>query len=1228
MLLERLLRRLTRRRKPAPRRPRRRLACESLEPRDLLTVTAFSVAGYPSPVEAGVSNHFVVTAVDQTGEKAGDFTGTASFSSTDPLAHLPADYTFTPGDAGNKTFSGTFKTAGVHTLTVTMLGDPSVTGAQTGIVTEATDVDGFQVAGYPSPTTAGEPHDFTVTAVDRYANPVADYVGTVTFSSSDTNALLPGDYTFTTADAGSRTFNATLRNTGQNRSITATDASDPEIDGRQANIVVEQAHIRYSSGSNIIYVEGGATATLSDIKFITPDAPLELLDAAAKIWKLDADIRVVEGSTLLLHGSDAGGDVDELRLRSDNTADGYVEIRADYGVIDIDSTVITSWDAAAGGPDTEYETFGRAFVRARSRLDDDDATPLESRMNIHNSEISYLGFAGAESYGLSWKVNGDPGRFNELFDQVDVFGDITDSFIHHNYFGLYMFGAFGMNVLRNEVAHNAVYGIDPHDDSDSLLIEGNNSHHNGLHGIICSKRCDGLTIRGNTSSDNNGNGIMLHREGDGNLVEGNTLLRNADSGISLFDSNQNTVRNNTASFNKHGIRLSMGASSNLIESNDFSRNDERGIYLFQGTDPPRLGEDARPSWNLFRDNLVQENGTVGLRVVDADANLFEGNTFSGNGSTDFEFEFSLDNVFRGNVTPAGAELKVLGDQRIASLLFVEDQPGLSIDADAFSDVYLRDGDVNSFTVDSLLDTPDAAPGDGSAADAQGRTTLRAAMQEADALADRAGGPDLIRFNLPGAGPHTIQLTSPLPPVVDSVLLDGTTQPGFRGPAPVVQVDGSNAVGGAAGLTLTAAGAAVRGLAVFGFSGDAIRVEGDDVSLRQNFIGTDAAGSDGLGNGGRGVAVDASGASIGGAARSQGNLIVHNAQAGVLIENGIENSVQHNLIYGNAGTALSLAGGGANDADDADLGPNRLQNHPEIARARLSGFDLTVSYNVPSSVAHAAYDLTIEFYLADAGGQPATYLGQTLYAAASAGGSEQAFFNVKGTSIAVGDRLIASATDAAGNSSPFSVAPIAIDAEAEFPWQATPNAYNVNSDANVNLLDMAALIGFLRNVGAGRLDGTPAPTDTIFPDVNADGSANLLDLANWIGYVRANGQGPAGAPEPEPQSAPLDEPPPTAAVLPPPPLPTLESARSPGAATLHSVPSASPGGAEPAAPAREARRRLNVFDREFAATASSSAVRERVFGDGSDWTTPEVDDDLLSRLGVDRAAGGRLLSPWN
>ena len=69
-----------------------------------------------------------------------------------------------------------------------------------------------------------------MTARDAFGNTATGYTGTVHFTSSDAQATLPADYTFTAGDTGVHTFTATLKTAGT-QSLTATDTVDSSITG-------------------------------------------------------------------------------------------------------------------------------------------------------------------------------------------------------------------------------------------------------------------------------------------------------------------------------------------------------------------------------------------------------------------------------------------------------------------------------------------------------------------------------------------------------------------------------------------------------------------------------------------------------------------------------------------------------------------------------------------------------------------------------------------------------------------------------------------------------------------------------------------------------------------------------------------------------------------------------------------------------------------------------------
>jgi len=464
------------------------------------------------------------------------------------------------------------------------------------------------------------------------------------------------------------------------------------------------ASARYASSSNRIYVENGGSMTLSQIKAALPKAPLDLVDSANRIWLLRANIQIEDGSILVLHGSANGGDVNELRLKSDSG--GFVQITADHGGIDIEATKIRSWNASANAPDTNHGD-GRAFMRVRSKLSSSGAA-LESRMDVIDSEISYLGYAASESYGLVWKVNGSG---SGLYDKVQVRGNIIGSHIHHNYFGVYTFGHQDGLWRDNEVSHNVQYGFDPHDDSDDLIIENNEVHHNGNHGIIASKRCDHVVIRDNRSYANTGNGIMLHRSSDDGLVEGNETFDNSDSGVAIFASRRIQIRNNIVRDNgKYGMRFSMSASDNQIEDNEISGSGSHGFYFYRGSDTPEPGDDGRNRGNVFVGNTVTGSGSDAIKMSDSDGTRFTGNTFSANG-TSFSFIRSADTVFAGNGLPTNVTIKLTGTSEDSSSAEFSAQERIKVQLDDFSTALFTDADNAIFDPDESVYT--LADGDSS-----------------------------------------------------------------------------------------------------------------------------------------------------------------------------------------------------------------------------------------------------------------------------------------------------------------------------------------------------------------------------------------------------------------------------------------------------------------------------------------------------------------------------------
>jgi probable HAF family extracellular repeat protein len=195
-----------------------------------------SLSGFPTTTTAGVAHNLTVTVRNPDGSIDTGYTGTVHFASSDPQAVLPADYTFTPADAGVHTFSVTLKTAtGVNnsaytpTITVTDTANPGISGSQTETAVNPGPATHFAVFGGVQ---SGRTFSVVVEALDSSGNIATGYTGTIHFSDSVRGQALPANYTFKAADAGDHAFTVTFTTRGKH-TITVTDTLNATIVGTE-----------------------------------------------------------------------------------------------------------------------------------------------------------------------------------------------------------------------------------------------------------------------------------------------------------------------------------------------------------------------------------------------------------------------------------------------------------------------------------------------------------------------------------------------------------------------------------------------------------------------------------------------------------------------------------------------------------------------------------------------------------------------------------------------------------------------------------------------------------------------------------------------------------------------------------------------------------------------------------------------------------------------------------
>lgn len=267
--------------------------------------------------------------------------------------------------------------------------------------------------------------------------------------------------------------------------------------------------------------------------------------------------------------------------------------------------------------------------------------------------------------------------------------------------------------------------------------------------------------------------------------------------------------------------------------------------------------------------------------------------------------------------------------------------------------------ATTFTVDSTGDSGDSNTADGACDDGLGNCTLRAAIEQANAVA----GLDTIHFHIPGPGPHTIQPVTELPIITDPVLIDGYTQPGASpntnppelgsNAVLIIELDGSSLpLNGAHSLSIVAGHSTVRGMVMnrLGSSaGASIDLSGNGGNtIEGNFIGTDVTGTTIFGFSFSGSVLMGNGSSdntIGGVTSAARNVLSFVRISGDTTTN---NTIAGNFI-GTDVTGTTVLGAGSTMGVSVENSPNNvIGGTTPGARNIISGNSIGVFLNGSSA----------------------------------------------------------------------------------------------------------------------------------------------------------------------------------------------------------------------------------------------------------------------------------------
>ncbi len=334
---------------------------------DVLPGAAMSMAlsNLPANTVKGATSNVKVTMRDASGNVATGYTGTVHVTATDGTATLPADYAFTPADAGVAYLPVACNATGSQSVTVVDVANgllhasaSTTVAAAPHLVLDLGDTNAW----------AGSMIWGVLSAAKADSTTDAAYRGTVRFTSSDPTAALPGDFTFTAQQAGydSTVLQDVVFHRAGTQTLTVTDIANPAITGTVT------VNVRGGSVATmqLRWLPGGTTAgTPMRAGVFGWDAWGNPAQGTWKVHLLSSDPAAVLPADYTLHVADGGQHAFDVALRTAGSRTIRAEVVGHLSINDVETVLVLPAPAAAlsvGGMPTVLAVGAPGAVTVRA----------------------------------------------------------------------------------------------------------------------------------------------------------------------------------------------------------------------------------------------------------------------------------------------------------------------------------------------------------------------------------------------------------------------------------------------------------------------------------------------------------------------------------------------------------------------------------------------------------------------------------------------------------------------------------------------------------------------------------------------------------------------------------------------------------------------------------------------------------------------------------------------